>query len=184
MFPDRICLTGMMGAGKTTVGRKLAEKLGYLFIDLDAIIEEFNQQPVQTAGEAAGPREEDFEKWYLDRYLNMSRAVFALDAASLQDPDYFDVFVDQTWSVYLHATSGTLFKRLAMDESRALLAGLPSGLKGERLRTLLLSRHAEYERAGHRIQVDHHSPELIVSEIIQKLMPKQPVAGDQPTERN
>ena len=61
---SKIILVGMMGAGKTTIGKLLSNKLGYDFVDLDKIIEEKSGVKINTIFEIegeAGFREREFQ---------------------------------------------------------------------------------------------------------------------------
>ncbi|HOR39786.1 MAG TPA: shikimate kinase, partial [Paludibacteraceae bacterium] len=57
---NRIFLIGYMGAGKTTIGEQLAERLGYKFLDMDHVIEEKMQQSVSQIFSEKG--EEEFRR--------------------------------------------------------------------------------------------------------------------------
>ncbi len=79
-----ILLSGFMGAGKTTVGRRLAEKLGVDFVDLDALLESRRECTVAeffaTQGEAAF---RDLESTLLDEVLAGAPAVVAVGGGSM-----------------------------------------------------------------------------------------------------
>lgn len=122
-----VFLVGFMGAGKSTVGKMLAEKLGRPFVDLDARIEA-----------AAGARvREVFEKIGESGFRRLERD--ALESLESQEPAVVAcgggiVTVDENRStlrrlgvvVYLQVTSGEALARIGDVASRPLLAG-PSG---------------------------------------------------------
>src|ERR1700738_4195552 len=85
--PQRILLTGFMGAGKTTVGILLAERLGWRFLDLDQHLE---SQPTSTIPDIfAQPGEPHFrplESDSLASVLSAQTIVIALGGGALESP--------------------------------------------------------------------------------------------------
>ena len=118
----RIFLTGFMGSGKTTSGRRLASRLGYDFVDLDDAIE---LETGLTIGELFRESEMRFrekEREVLLKLINLDNSVIATGGGT---PCFFD---NMTWmnrhglTIYLSLTNGSLFHRLAPSkENRPLI---------------------------------------------------------------
>jgi shikimate kinase len=115
----RIALVGMMGSGKTTVGRALAEALGEPYIDNDDLVE------VATGGTspellAAGgtPAVRDAEAEALRVGLSGrigARAVLGVAAGTILDPDLRELLRERSVVVWLRARPETLARRIAAD---------------------------------------------------------------------
>ena len=125
----RIVLTGFMGAGKTTVGRLLAERLGWEFLDLDAYIESRTGTPVPAIFATHGePHFRQIESQALASALGRSRIVLALGGGT---PEILAnrLLLEQTpatATVFLDAPFATLVDRCRMQSiSSASNAGEP-----------------------------------------------------------
>jgi len=145
-------LIGFMGSGKTTIGKKLAAKLGFGFIDLDAAIEEIEGMYIRDIIETKG--ESYFRKVESDtlRRLDLVDKVISTGGGT---PCFFD---NMTWMkskgrvVYIELDEAALFSRLKTTnlEHRPLLKGLDDeGLK-QFIHAKLTERKAYYEQADLR----------------------------------
>src|SRR4051812_10890047 len=84
---SRVYLIGFMGAGKTTIGRQLARKLGWKFIDLDKEIEqEEKRQIAEIFQESGEPQFRVIEKRYLKQLSYSTNAIIALGGGTYIDP--------------------------------------------------------------------------------------------------
>jgi shikimate kinase len=123
--PRNIFLVGLMGAGKTTVGRSLSRRLAKDFHDSDHDIEARTgvRVPVifEIEGEA-GFRRREAEA--LARLTELDNIVLATGGGAVIDPVNRANLKDRGWVVYLHARPGELVKRLGRDRSRPLLQGV------------------------------------------------------------
>lgn len=161
--PERVVLVGFMAAGKTTVGRLLARKLGYRFVDLDRRVEERAGRAIPEIFEAAG--EEHFR---------------ALEAEVTGDLDRLELVVvaagggwmareelRERWPgavrVWLRVRPGTVVERLAGElTSRPMLDPEAPERSAEEL---LRQRRPAYARAELAVETDDLTPEEVAAEI-------------------
>jgi shikimate kinase len=114
----RLVLTGFMGAGKTTVGRLLADRLGWDFLDLDAYIESRNGLTVPSIFAAHGePHFRQLESQALASALGRRNIVIALGGGA---PEVLTnrLLIEQTpatETIFLDAPFSTLFDRCMMQ---------------------------------------------------------------------
>lgn len=140
-------LVGMMGAGKTTVGKRLARRLGWPFIDADRELEARLGVPVQTIFELEG--EAGFrrrEAALIDELTRRERVVFATGGGAVLDPANRAVLAARGRVVYLRASVGDLWHRLRRDKVRPLLRTAdPRG----RIEALVAARDPLYREVAH-----------------------------------
>lgn len=153
-LPDRIYFTGFMAAGKTTVGRLVANTLGYNFVDLDRMVETTAgctvQELFRVQGESAF---RDLEHQALRSSAELSETVIALGGGALSTPGSWQLIESNSLVVYLRVASSALARRIQFGKSvRPLMlddtgAVLPYRALHERVESLLKEREADYERA-------------------------------------
>lgn len=121
-FRNNIYLVGMMGAGKTTVGKKLAKTIGRQFVDLDQIIEKGTGVPIATIFEIEG--EAGFrqrESQALAQLAAEGNQVVATGGGVVLNPVNRACMTGSGIVVYLHAPPELLYARTKHDKSRPLL---------------------------------------------------------------
>jgi shikimate kinase len=164
-----ILLTGMMGCGKSVVGRVLAERLGWRFIDTDAQIERtrgcsvaeiFRQEG--EAGFRALERAEIGE-------LPGERAVVALGGGALAQAENRAILQQRGVIVWLDAKPETLLARIGESDDRPLLAGLSAEDRRERLNTLRDERAESYGEAEVRVVTDGCTPKQVCDAVLAAL---------------
>ena len=119
-----IVLIGMMGAGKTAVGRRLAKILQWPFQDADAAIEAAAGTTIRNIfaeiGEASFRAK---ERQVIARLLSQERQVLALGGGAFVDPDTRALVRERALSIWLRADLDTLVRRTGRPNKRPLLAG-------------------------------------------------------------
>jgi shikimate kinase len=123
--PDApVFLIGFMGAGKTTVGRILADRLGFHFVDLDEIVEANAGRSVRAIFAELG--EDEFrrlEREALEHARGMKQTVIALGGGAYISKENRAI-IDQTGkAVWLDCPLEICLGRIERDGSRPLLAG-------------------------------------------------------------
>jgi shikimate kinase len=155
---SNIYLIGMMGSGKTTVGKLLAEKLDYCFFDTDDCVEKLAQKTVSeifaTEGEA---KFRQLESQTLRKISSYHRSAIATGGGIVQRPKNWN-YLRTGLSVWLDTDLNLLNRRLADDSSRPLASQLES---------LLATRRSLYAQADLHIAIEsEQTPEDLVTEII------------------
>ena len=145
--PRSVFLIGMMGAGKTTVGRLLAQSLGYLFVDADRELEARSGVPIATIFSVEG--EEGFrrrEATLLDELTQQPGIVLATGGGAVLDADTRRRLKERGLVVYLRATGEEIHRRTRNDRSRPLLR---TADRRSRIDELLAQREPLYEETAH-----------------------------------
>lgn len=124
-----LLLVGMMGAGKTTVGRLLADRLGWRYVDSDAQVEAATGRGVAQIfaeeGEAAFRAEESRA---LEAAVDSEDpAVVSVAGGAVLDPGNRDLLRAAGTIVWLRARPETLARRVGTGRGRPLLDGDPAG---------------------------------------------------------
>lgn len=118
----RVYLTGFMGAGKTTVGRALAEQLCVPMIDTDSYIEEKVGKPIKQIfaeeGEAAFRR---YEREFL-RTLPADKLIVTTGGGMVIQPENREWMKQTGTIIYLHCEFAEIMRRLADDDTRPLFS--------------------------------------------------------------
>lgn len=160
-----IYLLGLMGAGKTTVGRQLARRLGRVFYDSDHEIVERTGVPIPTIFEIEG--EDGFRRREAQTIAELSindNIVLATGGGVVLNPENRRRLHETGWVVYLNVPPVMLFERTRNDRNRPLLR-VPDPLA--RLEELHALRDPLYRETAHLVVDGSH---LIASGIVQHLL--------------
>jgi len=131
---NNIYLVGLMGSGKTTVGKLASKKLSKLFIDSDHVIEENTGVRVPLIFEYEG--EEGFRKREtkaLEELVTKKNIILATGGGIILKKSNQKLLVDNGLVIYLKADYELLASRLRNDRSRPLLQGVDIRTKLENL---------------------------------------------------
>jgi shikimate kinase len=146
MALDRtIALVGMMGAGKTSVGRRLAQRLAVPFRDADHEIEAAAGLTVAEIFERFGESHfRDGERKVIARLLHEPPHVLATGGGAFMDESTRDVMVQSAFTIWLKAPLSLLMARVKKRETRPLLK---EGDMRATLENLLAVREPVYAKA-------------------------------------
>ena len=162
-----IILIGFMGAGKTTIGRKLAKILDFSFIDTDNEIEDDQGCSVDEIFKYGGEEcFRDIETRLLQKLKNVNNSVIATGGGIVLREENRQILLGLGKIVYLKVSQKVLLQRLQNDRSRPLLKGTTPEIV---LNKMFEERSLLYEQAECIIEVDKKAPKETANLIIQKL---------------
>lgn len=163
--PGHIVLIGMMGAGKTTVGSRLARVLDRPFVDSDVQVEQRTARSVreifETDGEAAYRALE--AEALAEALASEEPAVIAAAGGTILDPNNRRRMKDFGTVVFLEAKPAALVSRVGGQDHRPLLGDDPAGVLAEMDE---VRRHLYEETADFVVDVSSHGPDAVVHEIL------------------
>jgi shikimate kinase len=169
MAKGPIWLVGMMGAGKSAVGPRLARRLGQRFSDTDAEIE---RAAGTSISEIFASEDEtafrDREQRAIEARLG-SQQVVALGGGAIAQPGTGDRLARAGTVVYLKAAPKTLLDRLGDCSGRPLLSEIAPEARLAKLEALLAERETAYASATISVDTDGRTIESVVEEICQRL---------------
>lgn len=143
---DNIFLVGLMGAGKTTIGKSLARQLEKTFLDADHVLEERTGVRIPVIFEIEGEsgfrkREEDV----LEELTNSSNIILATGGGAILAPNNRERLKTRGTVIYLHGRPEDLFQRTRHDKNRPLLQ---TGNRLQKLRDLYQIRDPLYREVA------------------------------------
>lgn len=163
-----IVLVGIMGAGKTSIGRRLAARLGMPFLDADAEIEAAAGCTVSELFARYGePAFRDGERRVIHRLLSAEPLVLALGGGAFLDPTTRATVRREGVSVWLRCKLPTLVRRVAGRDHRPLLA---NGDAAEILDRLMRVRHPIYAEADIVVDCGDESPDTTTSRVLDAVL--------------
>ena len=160
-------LVGMMGSGKTSTGRPLAERLGYGFVDADAVIEQAAGCSIPEIFERDG--EEGFRKLesqVLSAISQRHSLVVATGGGVVTQPENWGL-LHSGIVIWLDVVSDQLLQRLKADSTVRPL--LQTADPEAALNTLLNERRPLYAEADLTVVINDEAPETVADGILQLL---------------
>ena len=155
-----IVLFGFMGTGKTTVGRLLAQRLGWTFTDMDTVIEQREGRSITDLFAAEGEAYfRALEKELAAELARGTHQVISTGGGWVLDPENVRCFQASGVCVCLQADEETILKRVEGKSHRPLIE---QGDKAERIRSLLRLRKPLYDQIPHQVDTATQSVEEIV----------------------
>ncbi len=164
---DNIYLIGFMAAGKTTVGKLLAQKLKRDFFDTDEMIERRSGQAIAQIFNEYGERYfREMESAAVTEVARRRQAVVALGGGAILSPKSWQLLSNSGVTIYLKWPASALAERL-LRNSRPLIFGDDETSKKRRVVELFKEREQLYLRADLKILCDDcKAPEQIADEIL------------------
>ncbi len=157
-------LVGFMGTGKSTVGRAVAHKLGFLLLDSDAEIERKQGRTIADIFAQDGePAFRQMERQFIDQGHPTERTVVACGGGLVIQPGVLEVLKAKGVVVCLHASIETILERTARHRTRPLLEVADPE---ERVRTLYAHREPIYKQCGTVILTDARPLHDIAAHVI------------------
>jgi shikimate kinase len=164
-----IFLIGFMASGKTTVGRLLAERLDWAFVDLDKVIEDAAGKTVPeifAAEGEAGFRKRETEA--LREVAKRRKTVVATGGGAPCSEENLDVMLAEARVLWLDVTAEEAVRRAGKASGRPLLDGAVDPVAAAR--ALLDARRPYYQRAHAGVETMDYSPNEIVNQLLHASM--------------
>ena len=160
-----ITLCGMMGSGKTAVGKSLAKRLNYKFFDTDRLIEERAKKTIEDIFEEDG--EESFrnlEEQIIIKLLEERNIIISLGGGSIINKNTRKLIKKNSYNIYLKVEIDILSKRLKYSKNRPLIFNKNLN---KILNEILEKRKKYYQKADLTINNENS-----INEIVKKIMNK------------
>lgn len=162
-----VVLVGMMGVGKSTVGRKLAHALGLRFADADDEITRAAQLSIAEIFEQYGEAYfRDGERRVIERLLDNGKAVIATGGGAFVQPDTQALILEKGIPVWLDSDIDTLVERVSRNKKRPLLRG---GNVREIVTRMKAERESAYAKAPIHVMSDSGPHSKTVARILEAL---------------
>ena len=171
-------LVGMMGSGKTSTGRPLAERLGYGFVDADAVIEQVAGCTISEIFERDGEEEFRSLETQVMRSISERHSLVVATGGGVVTRTENWGLMHQGIVIWLDVERRQLLQRLQSDSTQRPL--LMTGDPAETLDEILKQRRPMYDEADLTVVIESESADVVADGIIQ-LLPK--LIKDPPKER-
>jgi shikimate kinase len=172
VFPERVILTGFRATGKSIVGALLAKRLGFDFIDTDAMLcDEIGCSIADYVERYGWPAFRLKEKVLLAELAGRKKVVIATGGGAVMHGNEWKTLRRNSRVIWLRADAETIRRRLRHDEATSLQRpSLTGGDSGDEVEKLLHCREPLY-RSGSDMNIDTAllAPEEIVNTIIGNL---------------
>lgn len=159
-----IVLIGMMGSGKTTVGKQLAELLGWTFIDLDEEIEKRENKKISQIFNDNGEQYfRKIEKEAIKEFINNEKTILSLGGGAFENEESQKLLKEKSTVIFLKASCQKIFERIKNEIHRPLLH---KNFSIETIEFILQKRQKNYDKAHNKIITDNKTPQEIANEIL------------------
>ena len=159
-----LTLTGMMGVGKTTIGKRLAKKLNYAFVDVDKIIEKQEGESISSIFKNKG---EDYfrkiEKQLTIIELKKNNSVISLGGGAFLNSSIRQYSKKNSISFWLDVPIEILIKRLKKSKNRPVIGKEKTN---DSIKKIYFVRKKFYTKADYRIKCKT----LTLKQIIEKIL--------------
>ena len=157
-----LVLLGMMGVGKTVIGKYVAKRLKINFFDIDKLVEKKNETKIaeifKTKGENYFRKEEEF---VTIKYLNKKGSVISLGGGGFINDKIRKKVLSECFSVWLNVNLETIYARLKNSNKRPLINNNKNNIG-----KIFMERKKIYSLANHEINCDNFSLNKISNKII------------------
>jgi shikimate kinase len=162
-----IVFVGLMGAGKTAIGRKVAEALHLPFVDSDHEIEMVSRMTIPELFERYGePEFRALEQRVIHRILETGPKVLSTGGGAFMNAQTREVIAEHAVSVWLKAGIDVLFARVSKKQNRPLLK---TENPRATLEKLMDERYPVYAEADVTVPTREERKEVIVGEVLDAL---------------
>lgn len=161
----KITLIGMMGSGKTTLGKILSEKTNVSAIDIDELIEQNENLTITDIFKTQG--EEYFRKIEaktIKELINSTNPqILSLGGGAFENVQTRELLLNNSVVIYLETTPVEILNRIQKTNNRPLLK---NNMTIEKINEIITKRKDNYNLAHHKILTDGKTPSKIAEEIL------------------
>lgn len=163
---QRICLIGLRGAGKSTLGRRAAERLGLPFVELNKEIEVLGQMPVAEIIALYGPEGyRQFEADALEQVIaRHDRLMLAVAGGIVNDADVYETLLNRCHTIWLRAEPQDHMDRVRAQGDLRPMQGQPQAMA--QLRAILAAREGAYARATAQVDTSGLTVEAALAALL------------------
>jgi shikimate kinase len=159
-----VVLIGLPGAGKTTVGRLVAEKLHAGFVDIDTVLIRKEGKPITMIFAEKGETAfRDMERDAMVAALANQPSVIASGGGWAAQPSQLDRAKSQAYVIYLKSLPATAAARAAPSGTRPVLMGDDPEAQ---MRELMQAREPFYVQAHATVQTEAKTPDQVAAEVV------------------
>lgn len=159
-----IVLIGMMGSGKTTIGKLLGEKLTLRNIDIDVIIEQNEKRTVSEIFQNEGEKYfRNIERETIEKNFTNKDLIISLGGGAFEDQLTQELLLKNSTVIYLKTSPNVILERIKNNTNRPLLK---NQMTVEKIQSIILQRQKNYELANITILTDNKNTDKIVEEIL------------------
>ena len=165
MEKKNIAFIGMMGCGKTTVGKELSKFLPeYSFVDIDEEIEKSTGKKISEIFLRYGEHHfRMLESEKIKRVCEKQNQIISLGGGAFENPQTRELLGKTTLTIYLKAAPQAIYNRIKEEIHRPLLR---KNFSVEKITEILNRRKINYEKAAKIIDTNGKTPDNIVKEIL------------------
>ena len=162
-----LVLLGMMGSGKSTIGKILSKKTGYKFIDIDQKIEQKENSSIFQIFQIQGENYfRNLEQEMTLKYLNQKRAVISLGGGAFLNDFIRKNVLKNSISIWLNWDSNTLIKRIKNSNKRPITLSLNKF----DIEKLIEERNKIYSKALFKLDCENLKKDEITNYIIKNFI--------------
>lgn len=159
-----IVLIGMMGSGKTTIGKLLGEKLTLRSIDIDVVIEHNEKRTVSEIFQNEGEKYfRNIERETIKKNFTNKDLIISLGGGAFEDQLTQELLLKNSTVIYLKTSPNVILERIKNNTNRPLLK---NQMTVEKIQSIILQRQKNYELANITILTDNKNTDKIVEEIL------------------
>ncbi|MBV1903986.1 MAG: helix-turn-helix transcriptional regulator [Marinosulfonomonas sp.] len=163
---NRICLVGLRGAGKSTIGALAGEALGIPFVELNRKIEDQSGMPVAEVLALYGQEGyRNLEAQAIERVIaTYDTMILAVAGGIVAEPESYNSLLNNFHTVWLKTSPQEHMSRVRAQGDERPMKGNPEAM--DQLKSILTSREVLYERAMAKLETSHKTKEASLTEFL------------------
>jgi len=162
----RVCLIGLRGAGKTTLGQKVSHRLDIPFVELNTVIEELGGMAISEVMELYGQEGyRRLEAQALQHIIDTRESlILAVAGGIVAEPETYTTLLNHFHTVWVRTTPEEHMTRVRAQGDTRPMAGNPEAM--EQLKRILSAREGEYARAAAQLDTPDRRPGVSTDQLI------------------